>query len=160
MDTTVPTFRVTPLPRAELARIRTAGTDDFGNPVLPRINDDPHGAPLRCCLRLAKVGERIALIGYRPFAALSPYAEVGPVFLHAEECGGYADTDRFPAGFRHRRMVLRAYDHEGRIASAEFVDGSDAEAAIESQLARAEVAFLHFRAETYGCYQFAVRRLG
>jgi len=160
VDTIVSTFRVAPLPPAELARIRAAAVDDFGNPVVRQVNDDPSGAPLRCCLRFAEVGEWIALIAYRPFATPSPYAEVGPVFIHADECPGYTETDRFPSGFRHRRLVLRAYDHEGRIASAAFVDGDGAEAAIEEQLTRPEIAFLHFRAQTYGCYQFAVHRAG
>lgn len=159
MTTTVSTFQVVPLPPAELARIRATGVDDFGNPVVPQVNDDPSGAPLRCCLRYARAGERIALIAYRPFARPSPYAEVGPVFIHAEACAGYAETDRFPRDFLRRRLVLRAYDQQSRIASAEFVAGDDAEAAIEARLADPEIAFLHFRAETYGCFQFAAHRL-
>jgi hypothetical protein len=151
-------YQVMPIPAAELHRIRAAKVDDFGNPVEARVNDDPHSAPLRCCLRLAEVGERIALIAYRPFSAPGPYAEVGPVFIHADACEGYAEPDRFPRGLAHRRLVLRGYDREGRIASAEFVDGTAAEAAIEAELARPEIAFLHFRAEKYGCFQFAVER--
>ncbi len=80
------------------------------------------------------------------------------MFIHADPCDGYADCDRFPRGFARRTFVVRGYDHQGRIASAEFVAGADADIAIETELARPEIAFLHFRAQTYGCYQFAVHR--
>ena len=60
------TFRVTAIPSEYLSRIRARGRDDFGNPWVPRVNHDPSGAPLRCCLREAAVSERIALMAYRP----------------------------------------------------------------------------------------------
>src|SRR5829696_7074502 len=127
-----------------LARVRTAAVDDVGNELVVTMKPDG-GYPLRCCLRESTPGERIALIAYRPFPWDGPYAEVGPVFIHADECGGYQDTDAYPEGFRHRQQIFRAYGHDRTIVDAEIVEGVKAEDALAALLARPEVHFIHSR---------------
>jgi hypothetical protein len=152
------TFRVDAVPAAELDRIRANGVDDFGNTLEPRAVRRAGGTPLRCCLREADAGERVVLIAYRPSAIGGPYAEVGPVFVHAERCDGYAETGRYPEGFRHRQQLLRAYDARGRQVENVVVDGVRAEPALADLLNRADVAFVHSRNVLAGCYMFAVTR--
>lgn len=151
-------FRVDAIPAAELDRIRAAGVDDFGNPLEPRVVRESGGTPLRCCLREADAGERVVLIAYRPASIGGPYAEVGPVFVHADGCEGYAASDRYPEGFRHRQQLLRAYDARGRQVENVVVDGVRAELAISDLLGRADVAFVHSRNVLAGCYMFAITR--
>jgi hypothetical protein len=153
-------FRVAAVPGDELERIRANGVDDFGNPVEPVTVTTAGGTPLRCCLRDAEPGERVALIAYRPAAVGGPYAEVGPVFVHAEACPGYQDEDRYPEGFRGRNQLLRAYDARGRQVENVVVDGAAAERAITGLLQRPEVAYLHSRNVLAGCYMFAVHPAG
>ncbi len=152
-------FRVEAIPADDLERVRARGVDDFGNTVEP-FADTTGGAPLRCCLRDARPGERIALIAYRPAAVGGPYAEVGPVFVHAEACAGYAETDRYPEGFRGRNQLLRAYDARGRQVENVVVDAAAAERAIAGLLQRPDVAYLHSRNVLAGCYMFAVHPAG
>jgi len=78
-----------PIPAAELARIRAAGRDEAGNRVTPQA-DREGGSPLRCCLRETRPGEQVLLIAYTPPGTAGAYAERGPVFVHADPCGGYA----------------------------------------------------------------------
>ena len=151
-------FRVAALPAGELERIRARGVDDFGNALEPETVT-AGGAPLRCCLRDAEPGERIVLIAYRPATIAGPYAEVGPVFVHAQACGGYADEDRYPEGFRARNQLLRAYDERGRQVENVVVDGPAADRAITDLLGRPDVAYLHSRNVLAGCYMFAVHPL-
>jgi hypothetical protein len=148
-------FRVAALPAADLQRIREGGIDDFGNALEPETVTGG-GTPLRCCLRDAEPGERVVLLAYRPAAVAGPYAEVGPVFVHAEACAGYADEDRYPEGFRSRNQLLRAYDARGRQVENVVVDGAAAERGIAGLLARPEVAYLHSRNVLAGCYMFTV----
>jgi hypothetical protein len=148
-------FRVAAMPGDELERIRARGVDDFGNVLEPETVASG-GTPLRCCLRDADPGERVVLIAYRPAAVAGPYAEVGPVFVHAEACGGYADEDRYPEGFRSRNQLLRAYDARGRQVENVVVDGPAAERAITDLLGRPGVAYLHSRNVLAGCYMFAL----
>ncbi len=154
-------LRVDALPRENLARIRARGADDFGNPLVATVvgEDGAGGTPLRCCLREARVGERVALIAYQPATVGGPYAEVGPVFIHAEDCSGYATPDRYPDDFRQRRQVLRAYGRDSAIVDAAIAEnGDEAEALCGAFLARPDVAYIHSRNVLYGCYMFTVRR--
>lgn len=149
-------FQVTALPAANLDRVRR-GVDDFGNACTVHI-DRGDGVPLRCCLQEAKAGERVALIAYRPASRGGPYAEVGPVFIHADPCDGYQDHDAYPAGFRHRRQLFRAYDADGQQVHNQIVEGADAEQAIAGLFARPEIAYLHSRNLLAGCFMFAISR--
>lgn len=151
-------FRVTAIPAWDLDRIRRRGTDDFGNAVVATTIRDQGGTPLRCCLRDAAIGERVALIGWQPATTGGPYAEVGPVFIHADACGGYPDIDAYPSGFRHRRQIFRAYDADGRQVDNILVEGRNAEGAIADLFARPEVTHLHSRNVLPGCYMFTVAR--
>ncbi|HKH87255.1 MAG TPA: DUF1203 domain-containing protein [Acidimicrobiales bacterium] len=151
-------FAVEAIAAADLDRIRAAGVDDFGNPMNPSV-DEAGGSPLRCCLRDSTPSERIALIALRPFPWPGPYAEAGPVFIHAEACAGYTEPYRYPEGFAHRRQLLRAYDHDRRICDAmQATDGQQAERILSWLLSRPEVDFVHSRNVEWGCYMFAVRR--
>jgi hypothetical protein len=109
-------FRVHAIPSRTLAEIRLAGHDRFGNELTPIVDDDG-GAPLRCCLRRSTPGEPIYLIAYRPFTMPGPYAEVGPVFVHARPCPGYRETGAYPAAYRDwplRRPHHQVHPHPQR----------------------------------------------
>src|SRR6185437_11759683 len=138
-------FVIDAIPAERLEQMRRDGIDDAGDPFAPFVNPDPDGAPLRCCLRDARTGERLALIAYRPDGTAGAYREVGPVYVHAERCPGYSEPDAYPAEFRHRPQVLRGYDDGGRIIDAVLVEGDQAEAGIDRLLANPAVATVHSR---------------
>ena len=141
----------------ELDALRAAGRDKPGNPLHVQVDRDG-GAPLRCCLREARPGERLLLIAYTPPGTAGAYAERGPVFVHAERCDGYLTPHRYPPEFAHRQQVVRAYDEQGRIAAGVLAaDGRQAQSVIAELLARPEVELVHLRNVGYGCYNCAVR---
>jgi hypothetical protein len=141
----------------ELDALRAAARDEAGNPLDVRIDQDG-GAPLRCCLRETRPGERLLLITYTPPGTAGAYAERGPVFVHAERCDGYLTPHEYPPEFAHRSQVVRAYDGLGRIVGGVLAgDGRQAQAVISELLARPEVELVHLRNVGYGCYNCAVR---
>lgn len=150
-------FHVSALPAADLDRVRARGTDDFGNPIVITTNTEEGSPPLRCCLQEARVGEQVALIAYRPSAIPGAYAEVGPVFVHAERCAGWTGSG-YPDAYRPRRQLLRAYDHAGRQVDNVLVESGEAEASITRLLSRPEIAFLHSRNPMAGCWMFSIDR--
>ena len=85
------------IPAEELDAIRAAGRDEAGNPLEVRVHEEG-GAPLRCCLREARPGERLLLIAYMPPGTAGAYAERGPVFIHADRCEGYLTPHVYPTG--------------------------------------------------------------
>jgi hypothetical protein len=155
---TIASFTVSAISPADLDRIRTQGHDDFGNPLDVIVNQHDGGTPLRCCLRDATVGERVLLIGYRPAAKGGPYAEVGPVFVHAERCAGYRAEAGYPEGFRHRRQLFRAYGRDGWPVHNQIVEPAEVDAVIAELLARPDVETVHSRNVLAGCYMFAIHR--
>jgi hypothetical protein len=145
------------IPPRELDAIRAAREDEAGNPLEARVARDG-GAPLRCCLREARAGERLLLIAYSPPGTAGAYAERGPVFVHADRCGGYRTPGEYPPELAHRPQVVRAYDGQGRIADGVLAaDGRQAQDVIGELLARPGVELVHLRNVGYGCYNFAVR---
>lgn len=155
--------RIRAIPTSTLRRLRAQGHDDHGHPWEPRVDRDG-GAPLRCCLRDARPGESIVLISYAPVRVSTgsdagPYDEVGPVFVHADECDGPDEESRYPSGWVDRPQVLRAYGADGTIVGGVRLEpGDDRDAAASELLADPEVAFLHSRNVLHGCYMLEVRR--
>ncbi|MFD8809098.1 DUF1203 domain-containing protein [Streptomyces sp. NPDC059597] len=153
------------LPRAitepVLTELRTA--DDAGR-ALTAVTDPEGGAPLRCCLRRSAPGERIALVSYAPLrrwaaesgATPGAYDERGPVFIHAEPCGG---PESEGLAFTRAHRVLRRYSHDGRILGGRLVTPpEDFAAALTEAFTDPEVALVHVRAVEYGCFLYEVRR--
>lgn len=156
-------LQIRAIPTETLRRLRRQGHDDHGHAWLSRV-DDVGGWPLRCCLRDSKPGEKIALISYAPVGAAvaispGPYDEVGPVFVHAHECDGYASDGGYPRGWGHRPQVLRSYRLDGAIAGGVRLEpGDDRDAAARELLADPDVAFVHSRNVVHGCYMLEIRR--
>lgn len=120
--------------------------------------DHEGGAPLRCCLRDSRPGEQIVLASVTPPGPRGAYAEAGPVFLHADPCGG-PTRPGYPEDFRRRTQVFRAYSADGRILGGRVVRPEDDQEAVATELlGDDDVAFLHSRNVIFGCYMFAIHR--
>ncbi|MER5873607.1 DUF1203 domain-containing protein [Streptomyces sp. NPDC002044] len=166
--TTPTTPAALPIGPSALAGLRRI--DDAGRPCLP-YEDPEGGAPLRCCLRRSRAGERVALVSYAPlrrWAALSgadpgAYDEQGPVFVHADACAGPREDAGLPFGTPGALRAARRYDAGGRILGGRMLSlGEDPDGVVGRELAEAfadpEVALVHVRAVEYGCFLYEVRR--
>jgi hypothetical protein len=149
-------YQVTPIPAEFAARIRTELVDDFGNRLTVWDSDSP--APCRHCLRMSRPGERLIVFAYRPFGRSGPYAEIGPIFIHADGCETYADRENFPEDFAPRVLTMRAYNNEGTIEIAELSQAGAPEATLARLFANERVRFVHVRNPAWGCYDFQVDR--
>lgn len=150
-------YRVVPLPSevAEAARqAAAAGASDHATIVA----DSPTAYPCRHCLRFANPGERVILFPFASVPSDRPYAETGPVFVHAEPCERYADTETYPPAFRMNR-VLRAYNSNYDMIDAAVVNGEEPQAVIEKLLENPETDFIHVRSATRGCYTMGIERV-
>ena len=155
MANTATTFEIETISERALDHARRTGLDISGNPIAYVTMTG--GEPLRCCLRDAEPGETAILFGYEPKLPASPYREIGAVYAHATACAGPDNRIDYPAAWRGRPQVLRAYDRRGWIHAARVHDGSDPESAIAELLADPAVEQIHSRNVAYGCYMFTIR---
>jgi len=152
----MPDFRFLPIDEDTVRTVRETLRDGHGNQLDVEVSDSP--APCRACLRIAPSGTRLILFAYRPFTTHGPYAETGPVFVHAKACRPYRKQADFPADFRPRSLAFRAYDYGGSIHDAMLADGVDAERALAHLFRDERAATVHVRNPAWGCFDFAVER--
>ena len=149
-------FRIVPLPTGIADAARRALNAGAVDHALITV-DTPESAPCRHCLRWAQPGERVILFPYAAIPSGQPYAETGPIFVHADECQRYCTTNEYPADFRNGR-VFRAYDSKYNIIDAQIVNGSEPEVAIEGLFQNPDTTFVDARSATRGCFTFRVQR--
>lgn len=153
---TTTTFTIRPLP-ADDARTIRAARETHGNPVRYVLDADG-GKPCRHCLQAGAAGDGMILASYSPFTKTGPYAEIGPIYIHAQACPSYAERDSFPADFAPKRFVLRKYDAEHNNLGGELIGERSPESVIAQLFSDSKVAYLHARFFGAGCYAFRIDR--
>jgi Protein of unknown function (DUF1203) len=139
-------------------RIREGAADANGQRALTRRALGPAN-PCRHCLQLIADGDEKLVLAYRPFTALQPYAEVGPIFLHGRECARY-DAEQLPSWFAYLQPALiRGYGHDDwiRYETGAVVAGNELAAECGRILSQPDVAYVHIRSK-YNCFQCRVDR--
>jgi len=150
----VSTLRYLPIPETIALEARRTRKDRFGHDLRATTTE----APCRVCLRISGGPERLILLSYQPLPDSGPYAEIGPIFIHADDCVPYDDVETFPQDFAGRRMVLRAYGHDGQIVDALVAEAGTAPQRAAALLGDDAVAEVHVRHESYTCYDFKIVR--
>lgn len=146
--------RFVAIPVEIAARARETMRDEFGHD----LHVQHVAEPCRVCLRIPHEPEPMVLISYRPMPDSGPYAEVGPIFIHAGDCGRYSDEASFPAAFAARPLVVRAYSHGGEIVDAIVAPPGEGENAVRRFLDDPAVAEVHVRHTSYTCFDFKALR--
>ncbi|MBX9467177.1 MAG: DUF1203 domain-containing protein [Rhizobium sp.] len=153
-------IRFLPMPSDEAAAYRAGTPDAYG--LAPERRLSPGGYPCRHCLAEIAEDAPYLTLAYRPFPTLQPYAETGPIFLHAEACPGYEASEILPPMLTSPDYIVRGYGSDDRI-----VYGSGGVVAAEAIPGRArelltdpDIAYLHVRSARNNCYQCRIERAG
>lgn len=152
-------LRFVPIP-TEIARAYQAGGADCYGLLPERQVSDGGGNPCRHCLRMIPKGAGMLVLAHRPFGALQPYAETGPIFLCADACAA-GDGVEVPEILASPDYILRGYGADERIVygtGGVVPTGRIAERAAEL-LADARVEFVHVRSARNNCFQLRVERV-
>ena len=153
-------LRYVAMPSEIAGSFRDGQPDQHGQPPERHVSDGS-GVPCRHCLQDVAAGEPFLILAWRPFPAAQPYAETGPIFLHAEACARHGEANGMPAMFRRREhFLLRGYGHDDRIVygSGQVVATADLEPAARALLDEPAIAYLHIRSARYNCYQCRIER--
>ena len=140
--------------------LRSGGRDSNAQTPERRVSDGD-GVPCRHCLMDVAAGEPYLVLSHRPFDSVQPYAEQGPIFLHAEACPGFAAPAGLPPILAARReMLIRGYGADDRIVygTGKMVATKDIVAVAEYMFDNPEIAYIHVRSASNNCYQCRIER--
>jgi hypothetical protein len=149
-------FHIVPLATKVADAARRAVNGGAADHALITV-DSPGSSPCRHCLRWAQPGQSVVLFPYAAIPSGHPYSEIGPIFVHANECERYSATNEYPADFRNGR-VFRAYDSNYNIIDAQVMNDSEPEVVIDRLFQNPDTAFVDVRSVTHGCFTFRVQR--
>lgn len=147
------------LPTDAVRALQRGGADANGRPPERQISDGD-GVPCRHCLRFVEKDEPFIIVGYRPFETVQPYAETGPLFLHAAECTRAPASGRLPEILQSDSYILRGYDADERIVygTGDVVARGHVVGRAETLLADLAIAFVDVRSAQNNCFQCRIVR--
>ncbi|MCJ8520732.1 hypothetical protein ABID21_003952 [Pseudorhizobium tarimense] len=142
------------------AKTLWSGSPDAYDRLPERMISPGGGMPCRHCLRHIEKGEELLVLAYRPFPALQPYAETGPIFLHAKPCSRYNDRAEIPPILSSPDYIVRGYGIDDRIVygSGAVTPTERLVERAEELLAQASISYLHVRSARNNCYQCRIER--
>jgi len=151
-------LRFVPIPTETVRAYQAGGVDSYG--LLPeRRVSDGGGNPCRHCLRMIPEGAGMLVLAHRPFGAVQPYAETGPIFLCADACaaGGGAEVPEILASSDY---IVRGYGADERIVygTGGVMPTGQIVARAGELLADPRVAFVHVRSARNNCFQVRIER--
>ncbi len=146
------------IPPAHAHAIRGGAPDSNGQPPERIIAMD--NFPCRACLGQIQRGEPMLLLSYRPFRHLQPYAETGPIFIHAEPCAPNEAAQLLPTMLDSTDYIVRGYDAGDRIVYGTGAVTPTAKIVVRSQelLESPDIAYLHVRSARNNCFQCRIDR--
>lgn len=152
-------IRFVALETADVEAFRAGSPDANGQPAERHLAPDD-GYPCRHCLAPIAKGEPFLVLAHRPFPAPQPYAEVGPVFLHAEACPRGGGTEGIPAALGSPRYIVRGYSADDRIVygTGGVVDTAAIPERAAELLGDPAIAYVHVRSAANNCFQCRVDR--
>jgi hypothetical protein len=153
-------MRVVALDTSLVRKLQNGGLDANGQAAERHISNGGM-MPCRHCLRDIRAGEPYLILALRPFPSVQPYAEQGPIFLHAEGCARHPDSTDVPEMFLDRQAVLiRGYGSDDRIVygTGKTVAPAAMADAAASMFADERVRYIHVRSASNNCYQCRIER--
>jgi hypothetical protein len=83
----------------------------------------------------------------------------GPVFIHEHDCERYPEDGGFPNSISAHPLTLNAYARGRRLVAQKYVSNGLVEPDLQRLLDSSEVAYIHVRDTTAGCYDFCVEKI-
>jgi hypothetical protein len=152
-------IRFVALETAVVRALQSGGPDANGQTPERQISPG-NGIPCRHCLKPVAAGEPFLVLAHRPFPAPQPYAEQGPIFLHAAPCPAHRPGSDVPAMLASPRYLVRGYGRNDRIVygSGQIVPTPEIPFAAAAMLEDPRIAYIHVRSASNNCYQCRIDR--
>ncbi|MCB2124092.1 MAG: DUF1203 domain-containing protein [Rhodobacteraceae bacterium] len=147
------------LDSALAADLRRGGPDANGQPAERGAISDGEGVPCRHCLSHVPAGREYLILAHRPFPAPQPYAETGPIFLCADDCGRWHGAGVPPILATSPDYLLKGYSADHRIVygTGRVVPAADLAGYAAGLFEDPRVAFVDVRSARNNCFQCRIR---
>ena len=119
------------------------------------------GFPAAIACRMWARARNISFWPTGRFRRLQPYAETGPIFLHAKACARADDAHETPAMLARRAAhLIKGYSSDDRIVygTGKIVPSAELDAEAANILKRDDVAYVHVRSSVNNCYTCRIER--
>lgn len=145
----------------EVVRNLRAGGADANGQTAERTISDGKGNPCRHCLDFVPEGQGMLICAHRPFQALQPYAETGPIFLCAENCERFSGVGRPAVLLSSKDYLLKGYGPDERIryGTGQVVPVDEVADYAARLLDRADIAFVDVRSARNNCFLARIRKV-
>jgi len=156
-------FKIVPISKDYINRLREEGRDDFGNEITEQIAGG-YG-PCRLSLKPFRPGvDRRVLLGHSPFAIANAFNQPGPIFVNSADVEEYADIHRFPPEIKTDKvnfpLSLIGYNTAQQMVFSELVGDQDVDEMIERIFeVETDVEYLHARNSQACCFICKVERV-
>jgi len=153
-------IRFVALPTELVIVLQANGLDANGQTPERALSIGGDGVPCRHCLGLVAADDAYLILAHRPFSTIQPYAECGPIFLHAESCQRYAAPAELPPMLQSAHYLLRGYSAAERIlyGTGQIVSTAQLAQRAQDLFTREDVAYIHVRSATNNCFQCRIER--
>lgn len=143
-----------------LVRSWQNGAPDVNGSAPERYISDGTGIPCRLTLDMVPEGAPYLLLAHRPFPTVQPYAEVGPIFVHAEATEPGGGTDAIPPFLSSPHYLIRGYDARHRIVygTGRITVTADIPTAAAVMFESERVRYIHVRSASNNCYHCRIER--
>ena len=152
-------IQFTALP-TEIVTAYQNGAKDANGQTAEQAISDGDGIPCRHCLKHVAAGEPYLILAHRPFPELQPYAELGPIFLHAKACSRYAASRNLPPILGSKQYIIRGYNKQNRImyGTGQVTATTDIPQTAAQILSNPDIAYIHVRSAANNCFQCRIDR--
>ncbi len=149
-----------PINSETVRALRAGGPDANGQLPERGAVSGGRGEPCRHCLNQVPEGQEFLILAHRPFPALQPYAECGPIFLCAGDCAPWKGDGVPPILQMSPDYLLKGYTKDHRIfyGSGRVVPQSDVGTYAATLLEDSRIAFVDVRSSRNNCFQVRIRR--
>ena len=152
-------FRITGLAPEAFAPLLTLSDEALAAKTMRWMPvERQRSAPCRITLEDATPGERVLLMNYEHQPADTPFRAAHAIFIRDGARKRYDRIDQVPPALRVRPLSLRGFDKDHMMIDAALVDGDVLEGALETMLAKSNVAYVQLHYAMRGCYAARAER--
>lgn len=152
-------FRISGLDPAQFAALAAMSDAELSRHRARRdVAKEYPGYPCRVTLDDAQPGEEVLLLNFEHLPVDSPYRSSHAIYVRARATEPFDGIDVVPPALARRLLSVRGFDAAGNMVSGEVLEGRDLGPYVESQLANADVAYLHAHYARRGCFAARIDR--